>query len=198
MDPETFSLVREEWPSGYTIVPEPGRFLRFDVVLRYETFEYLPRTAANLALTDAWFAGGIEWNLGSTGHSATTSRPVFAGSVRSSRGAALRIWEWERTRDLAFSVDLLMPADRPLLLAFVRVRNPDPEAKPLYWWANIAAPAANAAYARAIALSEGNAALAQVRQQYLQDLESYYKYRHNNSTEGMQQLIDKYKVAPKP
>ncbi|HEX6757640.1 MAG TPA: DUF5107 domain-containing protein [Propionibacteriaceae bacterium] len=95
---------------------------------------------ANFALTDAWFAGGIEWNLGSTGHSATTSRPVFAGSVPSSRGAALRIWEWERTRDLVFSVDLLMPADRPLLLAFVRVRNPDSEPKPLYWWTNIAAP----------------------------------------------------------
>ena len=95
---------------------------------------------ANFALTDAWFAGGIEWNLGSTGHSATTSRPVFAGSVPSSRGAALRIWEWERTRDLVFSVDLLMPADRRLLLAFVRVRNPDAEPKPLYWWTNIAAP----------------------------------------------------------
>ena len=95
---------------------------------------------ANFALTGAWFAGGIEWNLGSTGHSTTTSRPVFAGSVPSSRGAALRIWEWERTRDLVFSVDLLMPADRRLLLAFVRVRNPDPEPKPLYWWTNIAAP----------------------------------------------------------
>jgi Domain of unknown function (DUF5107) len=95
---------------------------------------------ANLALTDAWFAGGIEWNLGSTGHSATTCRPVFAGSVSSNRGAALRIWEWERTRDLVFSVDLLMPADRPLLLAFVRVRNPDAEPKPLYWWTNIATP----------------------------------------------------------
>jgi hypothetical protein len=95
---------------------------------------------ANFALTNAWFAGGIEWNLGSTGHAATTCRPVFAGSVPSDRGAALRIWEWERTRDLVFSIDLLMPADRPLLLAFLRVRNPDPEPKPLYWWTNIAAP----------------------------------------------------------
>ena len=93
---------------------------------------------ANFALTDAWCAGGIEWNLGSTGHSATTSRPVFAGSVPSNRGTILRIWEWERTRDLVFSVDLLMPVDRPLLLAFVRVRNPDLEPKPLYWWTNIA------------------------------------------------------------
>jgi hypothetical protein len=95
---------------------------------------------ANFALTDAWFAGGIEWNLGFTGHATSTCRPVFAGSVSSYRGAALRIWEWERTRDLVFSVDLLMPADRPLLLAFVRVRNPDLEPKPLYWWTNIAAP----------------------------------------------------------
>ena len=51
------------------------------------------------------------------------------------------------------------------------------------------------AYAHAIALSEGNAALQQVRQQYLGDLEAYYKYRHGGSTEGMQQLIDKYKLA---
>lgn len=54
------------------------------------------------------------------------------------------------------------------------------------------------AYAQAIARSEGNAALAQIRQQYLEDLEKYYKYRHNDSTTGMQQLIDKHKLAPKP
>jgi hypothetical protein len=95
---------------------------------------------ANLALTNAWFAGGIEWNLGSTGHAPTTCRPVFAGRVATNRGAALRIWEWGRTRDLVFSVDLLMPAERPLLLAFVRVGNLDAEPKPLYWWTNIAAP----------------------------------------------------------
>lgn len=52
--------------------------------------------------------------------------------------------------------------------------------------------------ARVIALSESNAALAPARGQALTDLEAYYKYRHNNSTEGMQQLIDKYKVAAKP
>lgn len=53
------------------------------------------------------------------------------------------------------------------------------------------------AYARTIALSEGNASLQAIRQQYLSDLTSYYKFRHNNSTEGMQQLIDKYKVPAK-
>jgi hypothetical protein len=54
------------------------------------------------------------------------------------------------------------------------------------------------AYAHTIALSEGNERLAAARQQYLHDLEAYYKYRHKNSTEGLQQLIDKYKVAAKP
>ena len=46
-----------------------------DLVFRNRRLQF-----ANFALTDAWFAGGIEWNLGSTGHSATTSRPVFAGA----------------------------------------------------------------------------------------------------------------------
>jgi hypothetical protein len=53
------------------------------------------------------------------------------------------------------------------------------------------------AYAHTIALSEGNERLQSMRQQYLQDIEAYYKYRHNNSAEGMQQLIDKYKVPAK-
>ena len=94
---------------------------------------------ANLALTGAWFAGGIEWNLGSTGHATTTCRPVFAGAVETDRGRLLRLWEWERTRDLVFQVDLMVPEDAPVLLAFVRVRNPDAEPKPLYWWSTLAA-----------------------------------------------------------
>jgi len=52
------------------------------------------------------------------------------------------------------------------------------------------------AYAHFIALSEGNTQLAAVRQQEMQDLENYYKYRHNGKTDGMQELINKYKAAP--
>jgi len=54
------------------------------------------------------------------------------------------------------------------------------------------------AYAHFIALSEGVAQLASIRQQEMQDLENYYKYRHNNSTAGMQELINKYKTPAKP
>ena len=93
---------------------------------------------AGFALTDAWFAGGIEWNLGSTGHATTTCRPMHAAVVDSPTGQALRLWEWERTRDLVLVIDLTLAGDR--LLASTRVVNPDPEPKPLYYWTNIAVP----------------------------------------------------------
>jgi tetratricopeptide (TPR) repeat protein len=48
-------------------------------------------------------------------------------------------------------------------------------------------------YARAIAVTEGNAQYQQANAAFKQDLERYYKFRHKNSTDGMQQLIDKYK-----
>lgn len=93
---------------------------------------------AGFALTDAWFAGGIEWNLGSTGHATTTCRPMHAAVVDSPTGQALRLWEWERTRDLVLVIDLTLAGDR--LVASTRVINPDPEPKPLYYWTNIAVP----------------------------------------------------------
>jgi hypothetical protein len=48
-------------------------------------------------------------------------------------------------------------------------------------------------YAQTVALSEGNPQLATAGQELRKDLETYYKHRHNGSTEGLQQLIDKYK-----
>ena len=53
-------------------------------------------------------------------------------------------------------------------------------------------------YAHVVALSEGNAQLQRLHDTYYNDLKSYYAYRHNNSTDGLQQLIDKYKVPSKP
>ena len=93
---------------------------------------------ANFGLTDAWFAGGIEWNLGSTGHAPMSTRPVHAAVLEGPTGEVLRLWEWERMRDLLMQVDLWLDGAR--LLASTRVVNPDPEPKPLYWWTNIAVP----------------------------------------------------------
>jgi hypothetical protein len=48
-------------------------------------------------------------------------------------------------------------------------------------------------YAQALALSEGNPQFAQAAAALRENLTAYYKYRHNNSTDGLQQLIDRYK-----
>lgn len=48
-------------------------------------------------------------------------------------------------------------------------------------------------YAHALALMEGKPQYQPLREQLLPDLTNYYKYRHNNSTDGMQDLINKYK-----
>jgi hypothetical protein len=48
-------------------------------------------------------------------------------------------------------------------------------------------------YAQAIALASGNPQYQQLHDQIRPDLEAFYKYRHNGSTDGLQQLIDKHK-----
>jgi hypothetical protein len=51
VDPDTFAPVQSESPHG-GINPPGGPFVRLHVVMRTLTYEYLPRTPANLALTD--------------------------------------------------------------------------------------------------------------------------------------------------
>jgi hypothetical protein len=53
-------------------------------------------------------------------------------------------------------------------------------------------------FAQAVGLATGRAEYQPLVQQITPDLTSYYKFRHNQSVEGLQQLIDKYKPQPKP
>ncbi|MFF3612971.1 DUF5107 domain-containing protein [Streptomyces sp. NPDC002580] len=96
---------------------------------------------ACFALNGAWFSGGIEWNIGATGHTTLSCSPVHAARVPAPDGGEmLRLWEWERLRDLPFQVDLWLPDGSDFLYVGVRVRNPHEKAAPLYWWSNIAVP----------------------------------------------------------
>jgi hypothetical protein len=102
----------------------------------------------NLAIRDAWFAGGIEWNIGQYGHACSTCEPVLAGLVRETgdgigqngKAAALRIWQYERQRGLLWQIDFRLPPGQALLEAHVRIVNPGPVAVSLYWWTNTAVP----------------------------------------------------------
>ncbi|MCA6090799.1 DUF5107 domain-containing protein [Streptomyces sp. SCA3-4] len=96
---------------------------------------------AGFALNGAWFSGGIEWNTGATGHGTLSVAPLHAARVPAPDGGdMLRLWEWERLRDLPFQVDLWLPDGSDFLYAGIRVRNPHDRPAPVYWWSNTAVP----------------------------------------------------------
>ncbi len=96
---------------------------------------------ACFALNGAWFSGGIEWNIGATGHTTFSCSPLHAARVTAPDGGEmLRLWEWERLRDLPFQVDLWLPEGSDFLYVGVRIRNPHERPAPTYWWSNIAVP----------------------------------------------------------
>ncbi|MFG2833086.1 DUF5107 domain-containing protein [Streptomyces sp. NPDC048434] len=98
---------------------------------------------AAFALNGAWFSGGIEWNIGATGHTTLSCAPLHAARVAAPDGGEmLRLWEWERLRDLPFQVDLWLPDGSDFLHVGVRIRNPHHHTVPVYWWSNIAVPEA--------------------------------------------------------
>ena len=95
---------------------------------------------ANLAIRDAWFSGGIEWNIGRLGHAAHTCSPVFAGVFKAEGVTVLRLWEFERQTRLFWRIECTLPDDSAALFVYTRIENPDGKAKPLYWWTNAAVP----------------------------------------------------------
>ena len=96
---------------------------------------------ANLALRNAWFSGGIEWNIGTIGHSPFTCAPLFAARVDGpDRTPVLRLYEWERIRQVTYQIDAWLPEGSPVLFLRVCIRNPHAREVPMYWWSNMAVP----------------------------------------------------------
>jgi tetratricopeptide (TPR) repeat protein len=93
----------------------------------------------NLGLRNAWFPGGVEWNLGTTGHTALTCSPVHAALLElPDGGPGLRLYEWERMRELVYQLDLRLGPTSRHLVVDVTVTNPNAHTVPVYWWSNIA------------------------------------------------------------
>ena len=96
---------------------------------------------ANLAVRDAWFTGGVEWNISIIGHCPFTCSPLFAARVIADDGTpVLRLYEWERVRRVPFQIDFWLRDDRPFLMTRVAITNPNDHTIPMYWWSNIAVP----------------------------------------------------------
>ncbi|MEV0648701.1 DUF5107 domain-containing protein [Phytomonospora sp. NPDC050363] len=96
---------------------------------------------ANLALRGAWFSGGVEWNLGTTGHTPLTCAPMHAARVDTPEGPVLRLWEFERLREVPYQLDFCLPEGSRFLYVHVRIVNTQDVDVPMYWWSNIAVPA---------------------------------------------------------
>lgn len=92
---------------------------------------------ANLALCNAWFAGGVEWNVGMKGHSPFTCRPLFAKRCVGEGGNdILCMYEYEEIRGVLFSMYFtLLGAE---LLVKVKIKNTKDSDTHTYWWSNIA------------------------------------------------------------
>jgi hypothetical protein len=52
-------------------------------------------------------------------------------------------------------------------------------------------------YARGVAAAEGNPQMQAMRQQMLEQLKQYYEFRHDGKSDGLQELINKYKKPAK-
>src|SRR5699024_2339485 len=98
---------------------------------------------AHFGLRNAWVAGGVEWNIGTIGHTVLTAEPLHTVEVVGPDGEpVLRMYEYERLRGVVYQLDFRLPHDSAVLLVHVRLVNPTDVDVPMYWWSNIAVPEA--------------------------------------------------------
>lgn len=95
----------------------------------------------NLAIRNAWFSGGVEWNFGLVGHHPYTCSQMFTAETKTPDGTpVLRMYEFERIRACTYQIDAFLPEESRLLFVRVSINNPRSETVPVYWWSNIAVP----------------------------------------------------------
>ena len=91
----------------------------------------------NLALRNAWFSGGVEWNIGIKGHNMWTCSPLFAEELKDKDGnSMLRMYEYERIRGVVYSITAKLEKD--VLLVHPEIENTSDKEVYMYWWSNIA------------------------------------------------------------
>lgn len=95
----------------------------------------------NLAIRNAWTSGGVEWNCGMFGHNPHTCDTLFTVETALDDGTpVLRMYEFERIRQVVKQMDFFIPEDSKFLFARMRIINPLYDVVPMYWWSNIAVP----------------------------------------------------------
>jgi len=94
----------------------------------------------NLGLRNAWFSGGVEFNVGIKGHNPLTCSPLWCSVDKTPSGDILRMYEYERIRGVVYSISVYLPDDSDVLYIRCRIENKSKDKKHMYWWSNIAVP----------------------------------------------------------
>ena len=95
----------------------------------------------NIGLRYAWFAGGIEWNVGNYGHCYTTYDNVFCAILKDNDGNDfLRIYEFERLKSIFWQIDFHLPPEATELICYTKLVNPFNKDTTVYYWANTGLP----------------------------------------------------------
>lgn len=96
---------------------------------------------SNLAVRNAWFSGGVEWNMGVIGHTPLTTEPMFTARLTDENGCPiLRMYECERIRGVEYQMDFWLGEEDTFLNCRMRIVNSSKEVVPMYWWSNMAVP----------------------------------------------------------
>ena len=95
----------------------------------------------NLALRNAWFSGGVEFNVSIKGHNPLTCDSLFVKKIKMQDGTiGARFYEYERIRGVAYGFDAWLPKDSKMLYIRPRIENRTGKEVWMYWWSNIAVP----------------------------------------------------------
>lgn len=96
---------------------------------------------SNLATCNAWFSGGVEWNIGIIGHSPFTTEQLYTASLHDETGnPVLRMYEYERLRGVEYQMDFWLNNTDGYLNCRMRIVNSGSDTVPMYWWSNMAVP----------------------------------------------------------
>lgn len=96
---------------------------------------------SNLAVRNAWFSGGVEWNIGVIGHTPYTTAPLYTAVTETQTGTpVLRMYEYERIRKIPYQMDFWLEEEDRALNCRMRIVNESDEVIPMYWWSNMAVP----------------------------------------------------------
>lgn len=96
---------------------------------------------SNLAIRNAWFSGGVEWNIGIIGHTPFTTERMNTCTLEDEKGnPVLRMYAYERVRNVEYQMDFWLEEEQSFLNARIRVLNSSRDVVPMYWWSNMAVP----------------------------------------------------------